>query len=393
MARRRKSRLIQSVVLLIVGGGLIAGAAALAALPRDASANERRALALWNAGDVEGALGAWDQAIAQTPADGERGRARRFELLTRRGECNLIEHRPKNALKDFEEAKALRPGESIAWERVGKARLELGQFQEAALHFDEAAKAFPDRERFFRFAAGCADYSASEELLDKGQELLEARMQPGRHEELTHALERFASTAERPPTREEIEQTLLVPPHGTSEREKAFTWLLDARARFAQADQKLADYETAPELDPAFGRVRLEMHLHAGRYYELRRTAEILLKIAVKPEQAGELLRMRTALANGFHELELWPDAARTFATLRKGFMEAGEPDSARRTVMLEIEERLRARQGKEAMALLPVLGNVAPTSLVPNFLAGFARYLATTARTPSPRSSAPRRC
>jgi len=376
---------------MLLGGALVAGAVMLAALPRDPASIESRALGLLAAGDVSGALAALDAALAQTPADGERGRTRRSELLRRRGECNLSVRRPAHALGDFREAQALTPGDPEAWEHVGRALLALGRFAEAALHFEEAALAFPDRERYFRYAAGCAEYRVSHELLERAEALLKPRMRPGRAEELEHALERFSSTAERPPTREQIEETLLLPPHRTSERDKAFDTLLEARKHFVEAEERLGDFETSAELDPAFGRVRLEMHLRAGRYYELRRTAEILLRIPTAPERADELQRIRTLLANGLHELEVRGEAAQAFLALRRGYNEAAaalraagrldgarvDADAGRRAQLAAVEERLRGRQGTEASKILEPPESIAPDNMLLQFYSAFARFLA----------------
>jgi len=391
MARRRSRKALLSWALLLLSAALVAGAAAVATRPRDAKSEVKRALSLLSDGEIEGALAALDRAIELTPADGEGGRSRRCELLARRGDCNLRVHRPTHALEDFQQAQALSPGDPVAWERVGRVLLELGRYDKAALHFDEATLAFPDRARFFRIASGCAEFSISEQILDQGRLLLAQRVLPGHDGELDRAVKRFASTAAKPMTREAIEEACLQPPYGTPERDRAFEFLRNAKQRFAAADRKLADYETSPELDPTFGRVRTEMHLRAGRGYELRRTAEILLKLPVKPEQELELLAIRNTLANGFHDLGLLRDAAQTFTTLRRAYVDRASAErargdgegarrdfeNARRCVFDAIEERVRAGQGTDAAQILDSLGPIRPNDMLLNFTSGYARYLA----------------
>src|SRR5262245_24211988 len=108
MARRRKSsKLVLSFGLLAVGAVLLVVAVAVAHKPRNAQTSLDLAQRLLAEGDVEGSLAAFDRAVEQTPPDGERGRARRFELLTKRGEINLRLRRPNAALRDFELAKEL----------------------------------------------------------------------------------------------------------------------------------------------------------------------------------------------------------------------------------------------------------------------------------------------
>src|SRR5688572_1726344 len=138
MARRRKNRILWSLLLIVLGGGLIAGAVSLAAMPRDPLSSEQRAYDLYEKGDYAGALEALDRAVKQTRDEGEPGRDHLFELLTRRGEYNLAAGRPKNAKEDFGAAKTLRPSEPLAWEREGRSLIALKQFSDAALHFEQA---------------------------------------------------------------------------------------------------------------------------------------------------------------------------------------------------------------------------------------------------------------
>jgi tetratricopeptide (TPR) repeat protein len=390
MARRRKGKLVTSVALLLLGGGLVIVAAGIAMRPRDATSQRHRAEKLRDAGDVEGAIAAFDRAV-ELEENRPRDRARFVELLVQRGQCNLRFDRADKACQDFQRAQALEPGDPTIWELVGRALVAQEKWNQAALQFEEAALAFPDRERWFRWSAACAHYSLARDRLADAKLLLAPRSLPGREEDLDEALARVASTAQRPPSRDEVEHELLMPPYGTGERDRAFALLKESRAEFTKADQQFSDYELAPDLDVTFGRIRMEMHLHAGRWYELRRTAELLLRVPVLPTAEDDLLRLETTLAHGLRRLGLADDAAKTFFELRRRYNEIadeakrqGDSEEVKRTQNLAyrchvaaLEDRLVARQGAEAVAMLDWIKDSPPTHLLHQFYAGYAQYLA----------------
>ncbi|MBL8842507.1 MAG: hypothetical protein JNL90_13390 [Planctomycetes bacterium] len=390
MARRRSRKWIGSLFWIVVGGGLIAGAGLLASRPTDAESCSERAEARRAAGDYDGALDEYDRALAVLPTEGSANRRRRLELLTRRGEINLLRGRARHALEDFQAAQALDPNDPLAWDRVGRARLALEDYSLAAVHFEQAAKEaerlFPDRREWFLFAAGCAHYRESRVLLREGSELLEPRARAGRRDELVRALERFASNAVDPPPRAQIEAELLDGTTDGSATDEAFERLLAARAMFDRADQALSGFDTSDNLEPAYGCVRAEMHLQAGRFYELRRLTELLLQLPAARE-SEEFALLQTTLANGLHALALPAEAVTSFLALRKTQADLAAnastdaerrrySDGATRTWLIAIETRLRLRQGKQARQLMANMAAPAPNNLLLNFFTGYADFL-----------------
>ncbi len=390
MARRRSRTLILSAIWIAVGGGLLAGAGLLASRRTDPDACSRRAEERVAVGDLDSALREYDRAIAALPTEGSANRRRRLELLTRRGEINLIRGRARHALADFETAQALDPSDVLTWDRVGRAHLALEEFSLAANHFEQASKEaetlFPDRREWFLFAAGCAHFRASRALLAEGTKLLEPRARAGYRDELVRALERFASNAVEPPLRTQIEQQLLDGAADGSATDEAFERLLAARALFERGDQALAGFETSPSLELAYGCVRAEMYLQAGRFYELRRLTELLMQLPGARE-SDEFTVLQTTLANGLHKLAVPSEAMSSFLALRKTQAELAAnartdaerkrfSEGATRTWLLAIETRLRLRQGKQALQLMANMAAPPTNNLLLNFFLGYSEFL-----------------
>jgi hypothetical protein len=340
------------VLLLAAGVALVLGAVWLAALPRSIEAHERRAIGFLDADDPRSALESLDLALDRAERDGADGKTR-YELLTRRGRLNLDAlHRPTAALEDFIAAQGLEPGEPRAWDHVGEAYLKLKQYDEAARHFEQATTVFPDRERWFRYTSAAARWRASRVKEEQGEELIEPLALPGLERTLDRALERFASSGVQPLDAAAIEATLLKQPHGTAEVKHGFELLLAARADFKRADEQMADYETSPELSPRFGRVRLEMHRQTGRYYELDRTAEVLLRAPRDRADKSEFESIQFLRANALHDQGLPDLAAEAFVALRDELARRKDPavgEAMTRAEFLAIDERLAARQYAEA--------------------------------------------
>jgi predicted Zn-dependent protease len=303
MARRVSAKFRRSLLILAAGSALVLSAIWLAALPSDVDTLESQAVRSLESHEPRRALEALDQAIAKVGSQSAGDRRKRYDLLTKRGNVNLkLLDRPEHALDDFRDARALEPGDPRAWDRYGEALLKLDRFGEAGRHFEEAAAAFPEKERWFRYAAACARWRQAREWEIPAEEAIRLQVLPGREHDLDRALERFASSAAERQSQEEIESTLLLPPRGTAEVRRGFELLLKARDEFVKGDREFADYELSPELSPKFGRVRLEMHRQTGRYYELCRTAEVLLRCSRNVEDFAELYAIHSLRAAGYHE-------------------------------------------------------------------------------------------
>jgi tetratricopeptide repeat protein len=304
MARRVSAKLKRSLLILAAGGTLVLSAIWLAVLPRDVDTLESLAARLLENREPRRALEALDKAIEKVGSESQADRRRRYDLLSKRGWVNLtLLDRPEHALDDFEQARRLEPGDSRAWDRYGEALLKLEKYAEAARQFEEAATTFPEKDRWFRYAAACAHWRQSRAYEIPAAETIRLQVRPGRERDLDRALERFASSGAERVSQEEIESTLLLPPRGTAEVRHGFEMLLKARIEFQQGDREFADYELSSELSPRFGRVRLEMHRQTGRYYELCRTAELLLRCSQDPADFAELYEIHSLLANGLHEI------------------------------------------------------------------------------------------
>ena len=311
MARRVSAKLRRSLLILAAGGTLVLAAIWLAALPRDIDTLESLAARSLENREPRRALEALDLAIKKVGSESPGDHRRRYDLLSKRGWVNLtLLDRPKHALEDFEEARRLEPGESRAWDRYGEALLKLEKYAEAAQQFEEAATNFPEKDRWFRYAAACAHWRQSREYEIPAAETIRLQVRPGRERDLDRALERFASSGAERVSQEEIESTLLLPPRGTAEVRRGFEMLLKARTEFQKGDREFADYELSSELSPRFGRVRLEMHRQTGRYYELCRTAELLLRCSQDPSDFNELYEIHSLLANGLHEIGQFAEEA-----------------------------------------------------------------------------------
>ena len=352
MKRRLSPRTRRSVLLLAAGLALVLGAIWLAALPRSIAAHERRALGFLESDDPRSALESLDRALERADED-HADEKTRYELLTRRGRLNLDAlHRPTAALEDFIEAQALEPGEPRAWDHVGEAYLKLKQYDEAARHFEQATTVFSDRERWFRYTSAAARWRASRVKEEEGEALIEPLALPGLERALDRALERYASSGAQPLDAAAIEATLLRQPHGAAEVKHGFELLLAARADFKRADLQMADYETSPELSPRFGRVRLEMHRQAGRYYELCRTAEVLLRAPRDRADITEFETIQLLRANALRDQGLPDLAASAFVALRDELARRKDPavgEAMSRAEFLAIDERLAAHQYDEA--------------------------------------------
>ncbi|MBM4015547.1 MAG: hypothetical protein FJ293_11375, partial [Planctomycetes bacterium] len=375
-----------SALLIGVGAALVAGAGLLASRPSDVDSATRRANQRLEQGDGYGALEDLDRALAQLPPDDASRRQRRAELLLRRGDCHLALGRNGHALADYREAQQLAPGDWVAWERVGRARLEQQDFAGAALQFEEAAAEFLDRARWFRHAAGAAYWRASRSALEAAESDLEPRARAGQRAALLRALERHAAAAPQAPERAEIEREFLLPAAAGAPTDLAFDRLADARRAFAQAEAALADYDLGDGLELAYGVVRAEMHLQAGRTYELRRLVELLRRLP-GTRDTEESARLLAALASGLTENGLTQESMKALETLRVTHWrraQAAESGDERSTLASEsyrtwttmVRGRLERRQSKEAELLLADLAPPAPNHLQNSFFRGYCDHL-----------------
>ena len=368
----------RSLLLLAVGLTLLVTIIAIASIPHSAPDWRAEARGHLEAGRYTAAILALDRALTQIPIEfhGPELDERRAQLLAERGACNLDLGRPEHALDDLRESRALQPGNPHTWTRESGAYLELGRYHEAADLLGEASLAFPERELLFRHAAAAALFARYGALLSEATAALVELVPKNARGELALALRRLAANDPASLDLTTIEERLLPQPHTTPQRRRAAQKLLEARQSFASADQLLADYEYASDLDAKVGAVRTEMHFLAGRMYEGKRLAEVLLTL----RRADPVIeaRLRTLLCNTLHELGLYENAAIEFSTLQRVHQRSGEPREARRAQFFALEEYLRARNGSAALDLLNRL-NLRFEAGAPlnHFYLGYSRFLA----------------
>jgi hypothetical protein len=94
------------------------------------------------------------------------------------------------------------------------------------------------------------------------------------------------------------------------------------------------------------------MHRQAGRYYELDRTAEVLLRVPRSKADMAEFEAIQLLRANALRDLGLPDQAATAFVALRDERAHRNDPsvgEAMSRAEFLAIDERLAAHQYDEA--------------------------------------------
>ena len=371
MARRRLSKTHKSLIRLVLGVAILASVIALASLPRTSPDYHRNAQEFLKSGQYAEALQSLDQTLAAIEQEftGHELKTRQADLLAERGACNLELNRPEHALNDFREARSMQPGNYLRWLREGEAYLRIARFEDAALVYQEASVAFPDREKFFQYAAGCAFYQESQALLNEAIEILTPYVrttETGFAEDIRGAI---AGIRDFQRTRE----THLTPPFTAPDRQAAWIQLERARSHFARAESLLADYHAFAGLEPNAGRLRARMLYEAGRMYEMKRLIEVLLRLSPEIDLEIELTQL---LANSLYKMGAYEEAARLFAGMKKVLQRERRGLESRRAGFFAAEAQLRAGNGAAALEQLDQEAIITDTNITNLFYVGWARHL-----------------
>lgn len=375
MPRRRFRSHHRSLLVLALAVGLIVWAISLVTGDETVEDHRRIARQQFASQQYLAAVMSLDRAMEQAAGEvaGRELTRLKAEILAERGACNLRLGRPESCLNDLREARSLQPGQSESWWREGAAFLELKRYLDAALLLEEASLQFSDREKEFRYAAGVAYFREYRRELDAVLEALVPLAAGKQQEYLEKQLRRFAAAARDAAKLPAIEEAFLPPPHDTPTRLDAYEKLRGARRALLRADELLATYDTDPDLDPALGVVRVELHFIAGRVYEGKRLALVLLES--KLPDADQAIALHGLLANALHQLGEYAAAAAEFLILRRTHQLNDQGSEARRAMMFAVEELLRARDGAAAsdQMLRQQMRDDNPLS---HFYSGYATYL-----------------